>query len=58
MDMRTMQTEGTEKIPKYIPNPLPVPKKHSPREMGYDHAVSPDKMHFDVEIHPGDDFDI
>lgn len=58
MDMRNMPNGGTEKKTNFIPNPLPVPKRHSRREMGYDHEVPPDKMHYDVEIHPGDDFDL
>ena len=60
MDVKNMQTEGngTEKKTNFIPNPLPVPKRHTKREMGYDHEISPDKMHYDVEIHPGDDIDL
>lgn len=59
MDMRTMPG-GTNDIKQtnYIPNPLPVPKRHSHRELSYDYEVAPDKMHYDVEIHPADDFDI
>lgn len=58
MDMRSMPAGEPEKKTNFIPNPLPVPKRHAKREMGYDHDVSPDKMHYDVDIHPGDDFDI
>ncbi len=59
MDQRTMQGEpnGTKQT-NFIPNPLPVPKRHSRREMSYDYEVTPDKMHYDIEIHPADDFDI
>lgn len=59
MDMRSMMDGETgEKKTNFIPNPLPVPKRHSRREMGYDHDVPPDKMHYDVEVPPGDDFDL
>lgn len=67
MDIRTMSAEEKpgetpearpNKNISFIPNPLPVPKRHVKREMGYDHDVTPDKMHYDVELQPGDDFDI
>jgi hypothetical protein len=54
-----MKNEGNNmKQTNFIPNPLPVPKRHTPREMSYDYEVAPDKMHYDIEIHPADDFDI
>lgn len=59
MDMHNMtggQSVGQQT--NFIPNPLPVPKRHSRREMSYDYEVTPDKMHYDVEVHPADDFDI
>ena len=59
MDMRNMATEqGNAQKTNFIPNPLPVPKRHSRREMSYDHQVPADKMHYDVESTPFDDFDI
>ncbi|MGN0132841.1 MAG: hypothetical protein ACI4AA_10405 [Lachnospiraceae bacterium] len=59
MDLRTMMNEQNDtKQTNFIPNPLPVPKRHSPREMSYDYEVTPDKMHYDIETHPADDFDI
>lgn len=42
----------------FIPNPLPVPKRHEKRELGYDHDVPPSKMHYDVVTSQTDDFDI
>lgn len=57
MDLRSMQDDKNKKI-DYIQNPLPVPKRHSPREMSYDYEVKPDQMHYDIEIHAADDFDI
>ncbi|MDE6213775.1 MAG: hypothetical protein K2M70_09925 [Lachnospiraceae bacterium] len=44
--------------PRYIENPLPVPKKHVKREMDYDHEVPESAMHFDIEIEVGDDFEL
>lgn len=44
--------------PRYIENPLPLPKRHAKREMDYDHEVAESAMHYDVEIREGDDFDI
>ena len=44
--------------PRYIENPLPVPKKHVKREMNYDHEVPESAMHFDIEIAEGDDFEL
>lgn len=46
-----------QKKPRFIENPLPLPKKHVPREMDFDYNVSEEDMHYDVEIVEGDDFD-
>lgn len=43
--------------PRFIENPLPLPKKHEKRELGYQYEVAPDKMKFDVEVKDNDDFD-
>ncbi|MCM1268400.1 MAG: glycosyltransferase family 39 protein [Bacteroidales bacterium] len=45
-----------EQKPRFLENPLPLPKKHIKREMDYDYAVTPEMMHFDVEPTEGDDF--
>lgn len=62
--------EGTKgetedpKIPEkkpvtFIPNPLPVPKKHVKREMDYAFAPGEEHMKFDLEELPeNDDFDL
>ncbi len=42
----------------FIPNPLPIPRKHEKREMNYDMEVPEALMHYDVEIHEADDFDL
>ncbi len=50
--------EQTGEKPRYIENPLPVPKKHVKREMDYDREVPESDMHFDIEIAEGDDFEL
>ena len=42
----------------FIPNPLPVPKRREHVEMDYDHPVSEQMMHFDIENPEKDYFDI
>lgn len=42
--------------PRFLENPLPLPKKHVKKEMDYDHPVAPEMMHFDLETVDGDDF--
>ena len=54
MDMRNMTHGDTQ----FIKNPLPVPKRHVKKEMDYDFPVSEEKMHYDIEILPNDDFDV
>lgn len=44
--------------PRYLENPLPLPKKHVKREMDYDYPVAEQDMHYDVEVDERDDFDI
>lgn len=46
-----------EEKPRFIENPLPLPKKHVKREMDYDYTVAEADMHYQVEIAEGDDFD-
>lgn len=43
--------------PRFIENPLPLPKKHVKREMDYDYDVPESDMHYQIEIAAGDDFD-
>lgn len=57
MDIRALQNQNGTEV-KFIKNPLPGPKKHVRKEMGYDIDVPESKMHYDIEIMPGDDFDI
>lgn len=53
----TVQVEETEK-PRFIENPLPLPKKHVKREMDYEYPVADENMKFDIEVDETDDFDI
>ncbi|MDE6602744.1 MAG: hypothetical protein K2K90_11415 [Lachnospiraceae bacterium] len=43
--------------PRFLENPLPLPKKHVKREMDYDYEVAEADMHYQMEIAEGDDFD-
>lgn len=47
-----------QKKVKYIENPLPLPKKHVKKTMGYQREVSSEKMGYDIEVPETDDFDI
>ena len=49
--------ETPKKKPRFIENPLPLPKKHVKREMDYDHEVLETDMHYDIDVAEGDDFD-
>lgn len=44
--------------PRFIENPLPLPKKHVKKEMDYQYTVAEDDMKYDMEISENDDFDI
>lgn len=51
------EPEKNEK-PRFIENPLPLPKKHVKKEMDYQYVIAEDKMKYDVEVDENDDFDI
>lgn len=51
------ETEQESK-PRFIENPLPLPKKHVKKTMGYRLEVSEDQMKYDIEVSDTDDFDI
>ena len=51
------KTSTSVSAPRFIENPLPLPKKHEKREMGYQYEIAENKMNFDVEINENDDFD-
>lgn len=47
-----------EEEPRFIENPLPLPKKHVKKEMDYQYLVTEENMKYDVEVPEDDDFDI
>ncbi|MCM1254349.1 MAG: hypothetical protein NC321_16140 [Clostridium sp.] len=50
--------DDREDKPRFIENPLPLPKKHEKRTMDYQYEVAQDKMDFDIEVKDNDDFDV
>ena len=52
------QAEESVKKPRYIKNPLPLPKKHVRRQMDYQYTVDDKDMNYDVEVGDDDDFDL
>lgn len=55
------ESEGEKQVmpkPRYLENPLPLPKKHVPRQMDYQYQVEERDMKFDLEIKEDDDFDL
>lgn len=57
MDFTVQETKKV-KPGEYLENPLPVPKRHVKKEMGYGFEPEPDKMHYDVSVPDEDDFDL
>ncbi|MBO5167093.1 MAG: hypothetical protein J6B90_10920 [Lachnospiraceae bacterium] len=53
----TKETKQETK-PRFIENPLPLPKKHVKKTMGYRLEVSEEQMKYDIEVSDTDDFDI
>lgn len=60
MDEPMEDTNETEEVkkPRYIENPLPLPKKHVKKEMDYQYPVAEKDMKYDVNVPDNDDFDI
>lgn len=56
IETEAMEAPAQEK-PRFIENPLPLPKKHVKRTMDYDYEIAEEDMHYDVETAAGDDFD-
>lgn len=59
----TTETVSVEEQPvqqtNYIPNPLPLPKKHVKKEIKFDYEPLPEQMEFDYELKEGeDDYDL
>lgn len=44
--------------PRFLENPLPLPRKHEKRTLDYQYEVAEAQMKFDIEIAENDDFDI
>ena len=55
---QTPEAEEPVKKPRYIKNPLPLPKKHVRRQMDYQYTVDDKDMNYDVEVGDDDDFDL
>lgn len=55
-------TERKSAAPKkpgeYLDNPLPVPRRHVKKEMGYGFEPEADQMFYDIPVSDQDDFDI
>lgn len=57
-DIAVSTDTQTEAKPRFIENPLPLPKKHVKKEMDYQYPVEDKDMKYDVEVDETDDFDI
>lgn len=58
-DRKETEEETDSKTIQYIPNPLPLPKKHVKREIKFDYEPPAERMQFDYEMKKGqEDFDI
>lgn len=53
---KTPATESQK--PRFIDNPLPVPKKHVKKSINYAFEPTLDQMKYDIDISESDDFDI
>lgn len=55
-----IQIPGLEQnpLPKFLDNPLPLPKKHVKKSMDYAFVPETARMKYDVEISETDDFDV
>ncbi|MCM1426790.1 MAG: hypothetical protein NC118_09320, partial [Eubacterium sp.] len=56
--LKSAAAEAEEQKPRFIENPLPLPKKHEKRTMDYQYDITEDKMDFDIEVKENDDFDV
>lgn len=55
---RKEQERQDDKNVRFIPNPLPVPKRHVRRELDFGKEVADEDMKYDIEVSADDDFDI
>lgn len=51
------ESTETEEKPRWIENPLPLPKKHIKKALEYRYEVSEEHMKYDIEVSATDDFD-
>lgn len=51
------ESTETEAKPRWIENPLPLPKKHVKKALEYRYEVSEEHMKYDIEVLDADDFD-
>lgn len=59
MEQLVIEDLPVEKPIKYIPNPLPLPKKHVKKELNYSFEIPEEKMKYDIEeLIENDDFDL
>ncbi len=58
LEEQSEQTKQSEKKVNFIPNPLPVPKRHVRRELDFGKEVADEDMKYDIEVSADDDFDI
>ena len=56
-DRKEQEKQDDKKI-RFIPNPLPVPKRHVRRELDFGKEVADEDMKYDIEVSADDDFDI
>lgn len=49
---------SAENKPRFLENPLPLPKKHEKKELEYQYYVPEHKMKYDIVVSENDDFDI
>lgn len=52
------EADQPQQKPRYLENPLPLPKKPVHRQMDYQYHLEEKDMKFDVEIKDDDDFDL
>ena len=50
--------ESRDSAPRYIENPLPLPKPHQKKVLDYDYPLEPGKEDYDLQVEDGDDFDL
>lgn len=57
-DLEEPEAAEQPQKPRFIENPLPLPKKHVKKDMDYQYPVEEKDMKYDIEVSEHDDFDI